>query len=205
SAAARRAKEGKAPATNHKAPVKIPLVNVQPVLLLLGAGFLVVNARVLLEYSRYLRRLRQAILIWPAAKPPQYVLSLAIGVALGLLVFYKIVFAHRQAFGETMMFIYYAYLMPLSRRIGRGFYHDGIWADTAFIPYDHVGGIKWSEGEHAVTLVITSRLRSLAHKLSVPGDKYGAARRLLRDKIGEHAIQLASGLDLGARDERDDI
>jgi hypothetical protein len=180
-------------------------VNVQPVLLLLGAGFLVVNARVLLEYLQYLRRRHAAILVWPPPKSPQYLFSLIIGVALGLLVFYKIVFARRQAFGETMMFIYYAYLMPLSRRIGRGFYQDGIWADTTFIPYDHVGGIKWREGEQSVTLVITSRLRTLAHKLIVPGDKYGAARRLLRDKIGEHAIQLAPGLDLGGHDEREDV
>ncbi len=183
----------------------MPDVNVQPVLLLLGAGFLVVNARLILEYVRFLRRRRQALLIWPAAKPPQYTLSLAIGVMLGVLVFYKIVFARRQAFGETMMFIYYAYLMPLSLRIGRGFYEDGIWADTTFIPYDHVGGIKWAEGEHTVTLLITSRMRTLAHKLIVPGDKYGAARRLLRDKIGEHAIQLAPGLDLGGHDEREDV
>jgi hypothetical protein len=97
-------------------------VNVQPVLLLLGAGFVVVNARVILQYVRYLRRRSHALLVWPAPKPPQYTLSLAIGVALGMLVFYKIVFIHRQAFGETMMFIYYAYLLPLSRRIGRGFY-----------------------------------------------------------------------------------
>ena len=178
----------------------IPIVNVQPILLLLGAGFLVVNARMLLEYARYLRRRRAAILIWPAPKPPQYVLSLAIGVALGLLVFYKIVFAHRQAFGETMMFIYYAYLMPLSRRIGRGFYEDGIWADTAFIKYDEVGGISWRESEHKVTLVIISRLRNLARRLIVPGDKYGAARRLLRDKIGEQRIEFDGGLQLGGSD-----
>ncbi len=180
-------------------------MNVQPVLLLLGAGFLVVNARVLLQYITFLRRRRTALLIWPAPKPPQYTLSLAIGVVLGFLVFYKIVFAHRQAFGETMMFIYYAYLMPLSRRIGRGFYEDGIWADQAFIPYQEVGGISWREGEHAVALVIISRLRNLARRLTVPGDKYGAARRLLRDKIGDHEIQFhGTGLDLGAHDERDE-
>src|SRR5262245_8069397 len=177
----------------------------QPVLLLLGAGFVVVNAAMILQYVRYLRRRRQAILIWRPPKPPRYGLSLAVGVMLGLLVFYKIVFARRQAFGETMMFIYYAYLLPLNLRIGRGFYQDGIWADTAFIPYDHIGGIKWAESERNVTLLITSRLRTLAHKLIVPGDKYGAARRLLRDKIGEHAIQLAPGLDLGGHDEREDV
>jgi hypothetical protein len=180
-------------------------VNVQPVLLLLGAGFLVVNARVLWQYVSYLRRRRSAILVWPAPRPPQYVLMLAIGVMLGLLVFYKIVFAHRQAFGETMMFIYYAYLMPLSRRIGRGFYQDGIWADQAFIPYQDVGGISWREGEHTVALVIISRLRNLARRLTVPGDKYGAARRVLRDKIGGHEIRFhGTGLDLGVHDHRDE-
>lgn len=180
-------------------------VNVQPVLLLLGAAFVVVNARVLWQYARYIRRRRTAILIWPAPKPPQYGLSLGIGVALGLLVFYKLVFAHRQAFGETMMFIYYAYLMPLSRRIGRGFYRDGIWADSAFIPYSEVGGISWRETEHQVTLVIVSKLRNLARRLIVPGDKYGAARRVLRDKIGEHTIDLAGGLKLGDHDARDSV
>jgi hypothetical protein len=181
-------------------------VNVQPVLLLLGAGFLVVNARAILQYAQFLRRRRKAILTWPAPRPPQYALSLAIGVALGALVFYKVVFLHRQAFGETMMFIYYAYLLPLGRRIGRGFYEDGIWADSAFIPYGEVGGISWREGEHQVTLLITSRLRNLARRLVVPGDKYGAARRLLRDKIGDHEIHLeGTGLDLGGHDERNVI
>ena len=47
-----------------------------------------------------------------------------------------------------MMFLYFGYLLPLSRRIGRGFYEDGIWADSSFIPYNEVGGISWREGEH---------------------------------------------------------
>ena len=180
-------------------------MNVQPVLLLLGAAFVVVNARMLLQYVRYLRRRGRALLVWLPPKPPQYALMLGIGVALGLLVFYKIVFAKRQAFGETMMFIYYAYLMPLSQRIGRGFYEDGIWADSSFIPYDEVGGITWKETEHQVTLIVISRLRNLARRLQVPGDKYGAARRLLRDKIGQHQINPDLRLDLGGHDERDGV
>jgi hypothetical protein len=174
-------------------------------LLLLGFGFLVANARLGLEYLRFLKRRRGALLTWPSPKPPYYTLALGIGVVLGFLVFYKLVVLRQQAFGETMMFIYYAYLTPLSRRIGRGFYDDGIWADTAFMPYNEVGGISWREEEHQVTLILISRLRSLARRLIVPGDKYGAARRLLRDKIGERAIHFGgTGLDLGAHDERDE-
>jgi hypothetical protein len=185
-------------------------VNVQPfltgILLLLGAGFLVANAKLIAEYSRYVRLRRTALLTWPSPTPPNYGVALGLGVVLGFLVFYKLVVLRTQAFGETMMFVYYAYLTPLSRRIGRGFYQDGIWADSSFIPYQEVGGISWREGEHEVTLIVISRLRNLARRLIVPGDKYGAARRLLRDKIGEHEIQFTgTGLDLSGHDERDDI
>lgn len=174
------------------------------ILLLLGGGFLVANARLLVQYIRYRRRRRSALLTWPGPRPAYYGVGLAIGVTLGVLVGYKILVTHQQAFGETMMFIYYAYLMPLSHRIGRGFYEDGIWADSAFIPYNEVGGISWREGDHSVSLVLISRLRSLARRLAVPAEHYAAARRLLRDKIGDHEIQFAgTGLDLGVGDERD--
>jgi hypothetical protein len=50
------------------------------------------------------------------------------------------------------------------------------------------------------------RLRSLARRLVVPGAPDGAARRLLREKIAAHDIQLLhTGLELGAHDEIDDV
>jgi len=174
-------------------------------LLLLGAGFMVANARLIIELLRFRQRRAGALLIWRSPPPPYYGLTLALGVATGLLVAFKLVVIHRQAFGETMMFVYFGYLVPLSRRIARGFYADGIWADTSFIPYNEVGGISWREEEHSVSLIVISRLRNLARKLAVPLEHYGAARRLLRDKIGEHEIHFfGTGLDLGVHDERDE-
>ena len=174
-------------------------------LLVLGVGFLFANARLILEYVRYLRRRRTALLTWRAPLPPYYGLGLGMAVVLGVVVLYKILVSGQQAFGETMMFVYYGYLIPLSRRIGRGFYADGIWADTTFIPYPEIGGLSWREGEHSVTLVVISRLRSLARRLAVPPEHYGAARRLLRDKIGGHEIHFSGvGLDLDRQDERGD-
>ena len=178
---------------------------VSGILLLLGFGFLVANVKLAFDYLRYRKRQRAALLVWRPRKPPHYTFGLGLSVALGLLVFAKVVLLRRQAFGEMMMFLYYAYFFPMSLTIGRGFYEDGIWAETTFIPYNEIGGISWREAEQQVTLILISRLRNLARRLIVPGDKYGAARRLLRDKIGEHAIHFTgTGLDLGAHDERDE-
>jgi hypothetical protein len=180
---------------------------IRTTLVLLGFGFLVANLRLALQYLQYRRRVRGgAILTWTGPKPPYYAMALAIGVALGVLLVLNLYQRRTDPlFGEMMMFLYYAYLFPLSRNIKRGFYEDGIWADTAFIPYNEVGGVSWREGEHSVTLIIISRLKNLARRLSVPGDKYGAARRLLRDKIGEHEISFFDTLDLGDHDERSGV
>lgn len=181
-------------------------------LVLFGVGFLVANARIGLDYVRFLRRRRAALLTWPSPRPPYYGMALGIGVVLGLLFFYSALQfysglrrASPQVFGEGMMFLYYAYAMPLSRRIRRGFYEDGIWADSSFIPYNEVGGISWRESDQ-ITLIVISRLRNLARRLSVPVGNYGAARRVLRDKIASHAIHFSGvGLDLGDHDAREDV
>ncbi len=185
-------------------------------LLLLGAGFFVANVRVGIDALRYLRRRSSALLTWRGPRPRYYGLQLALGVILGGLLAYHVVTFMRtapqlrgrfapQLFGISMMFLYYGYLVPLSRRIGRGFYADGIWSETGFVPYWRIGAVSWREGEE-IALVIVSRLRNLARRLVVPGAHYGAARRLLREKIAAHDIQLLrTGLELGAHDERDDV
>jgi hypothetical protein len=49
-------------------------------------------------------------------------------------------------------------------------------------------------------------MRAFAQRLVVPHRHYGAARRLLRDKIAAHDIHFTGKtLDLGARDEREDV
>jgi hypothetical protein len=176
------------------------------VLLLLGAGFLVANTRILLQYLQFVRRRRRALLTWPSPRPAYFGMGLAIAVILGVIVFYKIVISGQQPFGEIMMFLYYGYAMPLlSRRIGRGFYEDGIWTNSGFVPYNQVGGISWREGKESVSLVVISRMKELARRLIVPVEHYSAARRLLREKIGDHEIHFSgTGLNLGERDERDE-
>jgi hypothetical protein len=184
-------------------------VNVLPqVLIVLGAGFFVANVRLFIQFLRFLRLRSSALLTWPGRRPPFYGLLLCLGAILSLLIVYKLAILRLRpadVFGETMMLVYYAYSVPLSLKIGRGFYEDGIWVDAGFIPYSRIGGLTWREGEQ-ITLVVIYRMRAFARRLVVPHIHYGAARRLLRDKIAAHDIHFTGKpLDLGMHDERDDV
>jgi hypothetical protein len=178
------------------------------ILFVLGVGFLLVNLRLTYQFLRFLRLRSSALLTWPGPRPPFYRLFLVVGAILSLLIVYKLLVLKMRpvdVFGETMMLVYYVYTMPLSVKIGRGFYQEGIWADTGFIPYSHIGGLKWREGE-PLTLVMIYRMRDFAKSLVVPEAHYAAARRLLRDKIAAHDIQFPErALDLGMHDVRDDV
>jgi hypothetical protein len=177
-------------------------------LLLLGVGFFCANLRLLVQFVRFLKLRSSALLTWPGRRPPFYRLLLGIGAVLAVLIVYKLTMLKQHpihVFGESMMLVYYGYALPLSLRIGRGFYQDGIWADGGFIPYSSIGGLSWREGEQ-ITLVLIYRMRAFAHRLVVPERYYGAARRLLRDKIAAHDIHFTGkALDLGGHDEREDV
>lgn len=178
-------------------------------LLALGLLFLAVNLRVGRELWQWWRRRAHTVLVWIPPKPPYYTVNLAIGVMLGLLLFVTVFVVPRpitSLFGELMMFVYYGYLLPLSTRITRGLYADGVWTDSGFMAYADIGGLAWKE-ETGATLVVASRLRAIARTLTIPGTRLGEVRRLLREKIGEHAIQLerGPGLHLGSRDTRESV
>ncbi len=176
-------------------------------LLLLGVGFLAANLFGVAEQVRYWRRRRTAMLTWPGRRPPFFQMQVGIGVALGLLFFYDLLLrpgAAEQTFGVGMMFLYYAAIVPASARIERGFYRDGIWSDRRFVRYSRIGAVSWHDEPEPVLLLAARRGRTAA-RLAVPGHLLGAVRRLLRDLIGRHDIDLAdTGLHLGLRDQRDD-
>ncbi|MGH9347105.1 MAG: hypothetical protein ACRD26_07545 [Vicinamibacterales bacterium] len=172
-----------------------------------GVGFLVANLKVVADLIRFRVRKSSALLTWQRPKPRFYGFSLLLAGVLGLLVVAKLIQRRPpiELFGEAMMLIYYGYAFPLSTRIARGFYRDGVWADTGFLRWAHISAVTWKE-EGGVTLILISRLRSFARRLEVPGTLYGEARRVLRDKIRTHDIRLGgAGLDLGSRDESDAV
>ena len=177
-------------------------------LFLVGLLFVVINAQLAVQYIFYRRRRAGALLTWDPPRPPLYRLFLLVGAILGVVIIYKLAVLHMRpsmVFGETMLLVYYVYTLPLSLKIQRGFYQDGIWTDAAFVPYANIGGLTWREGER-ITLVLMQRWRNFARKLTVPEPFYSEARRVLRDKIAAHDIHFTGkALDLGLHDERDDV
>lgn len=176
-------------------------------LLLFGLGFLVANIKVAVELVRYHRAKRSPLLVWAGPKPRYYAVSLLLGVILGLLIVVEILLKRPpySLFGEAMMFIYYMCLFPLATRIARGFYQSGVWSDSGFMPWSKISAVSWKD-EGAVTLILISHGKNIARRLEVPGPQYGAARRVLRDRIKAHDIQIGgAGLNLGSRDDKDSV
>ena len=177
------------------------------VLLAFGIGFLGANLLLAFDLLRFLRQRRRALLTWLGPRPPYYGMSMLLAVTLALLILANVIgrqHAPRQLFGEAMMFIYYGCLVPASRRIARGFYEEGVWADRGFMPYARIGAMAWRDGTPA-TLLLLPRSSQTARALTVPGSQHGAVRRLLRDKIAAHDIEFTgAGLELG-HDVRDDV
>jgi hypothetical protein len=185
----------------------VPAGLLPQILFLFGIGFLVANLKVVADLIRFRVRQSSALLIWQTPRPRYYNFSLMLAGILGLLLAAKLIQRRPpdQWFGEAMMLLYYGYAFPLSTRIARGFYRDGVWADSGFMRWTQISGVAWKE-EGGITLVLISRLKSLARKLQVPGSLYGEARRVLRDKIKAHDISFGgSGLGLGTRDESDAV
>jgi hypothetical protein len=177
-------------------------------LLLFGVGFLAANLAGLGQQALYWRRRRTALLTWPVRRPALYQMQVGIGAVSGLLFVYNLLLrpgAIDQTFGVGMMFAYYAGVVPMAARIERGFYGGGIWSDRRFVRYSRIGALTWREGPEPV-LLLASRNGSSAARLSVPGEQFGAVRRLLRDLIARRLIHLENaGLHLGLKDEREDV
>ena len=178
------------------------------ILFLFGLGFMIANLKVVADVIRFRVRRASALLVWDSPKPRFYRWSLLLAVVLGLLLAAKIIQRQppERIFGEAMMFVYYGCALPMSTRISRGFYRDGVWSNSGFMRWAHISAVSWKEEGTAVTLVLISRLKSMARRLDVPGNLYGEARKVLREKVKTQDITFGgAGLELGSRDDTDGV
>ena len=167
------------------------------------------NLRVGRELWRWGAAAPAALTVWTAPKPPFYAMSLAIGVMLGLLLFVTVFLVPRPAasvFGELMMFVYYGYLLPLSTRITHGAlcrWHLDRRRVHA-LRRDRRADLEERGGGHPGRCVAAARD---CPDPGVPGTRLGEVRRVLREKIAEHAVEFEGGpgLHLGSRDTRESV
>jgi hypothetical protein len=176
-------------------------------LFVFGVGFLAANLVTAGACIRDWRRRNTAILAWRLPPTRFAALPVLISVGLGLLIVYKLAVLKwpvGRLFGEAMMLAYYGYLYPLSLRLKRGFYEQGIRFDRGFARWQDITGLTWRHDGPPV--LVAAHRRQQAGRLTVPLEHLGAARRVLRDRIAAHQIHFTPGpLDLGGHDERQDV
>lgn len=102
---------------------------------------------------------------------------------------------------QALMAVYYTVVFPLSFRIQRGFYKNGIWFERAFVPYANVRRVSWREKPDIVLVAMkqTDLTGQSYARLQVPGDRYGAARRILASHIEDRSLTVEKSI-LGLSD-----
>jgi hypothetical protein len=165
------------------------------VLLALGVYFSVLLGRGLAGYAKFQRVRPTALLTWPVRPPAHFPFLVALGVVSAAVALLNGVlnrpFPHVMS--QVVMALYFILMVPLSLRIHLGFYRDGVWADTGFLPYAKIGRMAFRESPEIVLLLIP-RGRSRSVRLPVPPEEYGAVRKMLEEKRREGLVHVDEGI-----------
>jgi hypothetical protein len=161
------------------------------VLLALGVYFSVLLGRGFAGYAKFRRVRPTAVLTWPVRPPAHFPFLLVLGaVSAGVAVLNGYLdrpFPHVMS--QAVMALYFILMVPLSLRIHLGFYRDGVWADTGFLPYANIGRMAFRETPEIVLLLVP-RGRSRSVRLPVPPEEYGAVRKVLEEKRREGLVHV---------------
>jgi hypothetical protein len=165
------------------------------VLLGLGIYFSVLLIRGLRGYLLFRKVRPTALLTWPVPRSGQLPFLLALGVvatAVTALNAYLDRPLH-HVLSQALMAAYFILMVPLCQSIRLGFYDQGVWADTGFLPYANIGRIAFRETPEIV-LILLPRGRSGSFRLPVPPDEYGAVRKVLEEKIRDRVVNVEAGI-----------
>ena len=165
------------------------------VLLALGVYFSILNVHGLAGYLRFLRVRPTALVTWAVPRPAHFPLLLSLGV-LSAAVAVLNGFMQRpvhHVIPQGLMSLYFILMVPLSARIQRGLYRDGVWADGGFLPWAQIGRLAFFETPEIV-LVLLPRTGSASFRLSVPPAEYGAVRKTLEEQARAHVLNIERGI-----------
>jgi len=165
------------------------------VLLGLGLYFSVLLVRGLRGYLLFRKVRPTALLTWPVPRSGQLPFLLALGVvATGVTALNAYLDRPlHHVLSQALMAAYFVWMVPLCQSIRLGFYREGVWADTGFLPYANIGRIAFRESPEIV-LILLPRGRSGSFRLPVPPEEYGAVRKVLEEKIRSRVVNMEAGI-----------
>jgi hypothetical protein len=163
----------------------------------LGVYFGVLLLRGLYGYLRFRRLLPTALLTWPVPRPRSGPFLFGLGLvstAITILNGYMARPLHHVV-SLGLMALYFMLMVPLAGRIRLGFYEAGVWAEAGFVPWDRIGRLTFRD-EPEIVLIVQPRGGSGAVRLPVPPGEYGAARKLIEEKVRAHVVNTEGVLGL---------
>ena len=165
------------------------------VLLGLGVYFLVLLIRGLRGYLLFRKVRPTALLTWPVPRSGQFPFLLALGVAATAVTALNAYLDRplHHVLSQALMAAYFILMVPLCQNIRLGFYDQGVWADTGFLPYANIARIAFRE-KPEIVLILLPRGRSGSFRLPVPPDEYGAVRKVLEEKIRARVVNIEAGI-----------
>ena len=165
------------------------------VLLGLGIYFSILLIRGLRGYLLFRKVRPTALITWPVPRSGQLPFLLVLGVvATGVTALNA--YLERplhHVLSQALMAAYFILMVPLCQSIRLGFYDDGVWADTGFLPYANIARIAFRETPEIV-LILLPRGRSGSFRLPVPPEEYGAVRKVLEEKIRARVVNVEAGI-----------
>ncbi len=162
------------------------------VLFVLAVYFSALLVSALARYARFRRLHATALLTWPGRPPRNWRFLVGLGALSGAVALLNAVLQRpfHHVYSQGIMSIYFLVIVPLTSHIQLGFYADGVWSEGGFVPYERIERLAFRETPELVLLLLLRGARSRAFRLPVPPDEYGAVRRLLDDKVREHALSI---------------
>ncbi len=164
--------------------------------LALGLYFSIALARGLQAYLSFRRLQPTALLTWRTPRPQNFSLLLALGVLATIVTLVNGLMQRPfwHIFGQATMALYFLLIVPLLARIHVGFYEDGVWAETGFVPYGQIRLLMFRESPELVLILLPRGGPAAAFRLGIPKGEYAAVRKLLEEKRREHLLAPDQGL-----------
>ena len=146
----------------------------------------------LARYAKFRRLRPTALLTWPNRPPRNWRFLVGLGALSGAVALLNGILQRpfHHVYSQGIMSIYFLLIVPLTSHIRLGFYQDGVWSESGFVPYARIKRLAFRETPEIVLLLLSRGARSRVFPLPVPPNEYGAVRRLLEDKAREHALTI---------------